>query len=152
MKIVIAAIGKAKSGPERALYEDYVSRVPWTVQLKEFDFKSERDTAKRRTKEAAALLGAAPDGSVIVALDERGKVESSEKFAARLGAWRDQGRRTVAFLIGGADGHGEAVRKRADLCLAFGPMTWPHMLARAMLAEQLFRAHSILTGHPYHRA
>jgi 23S rRNA (pseudouridine1915-N3)-methyltransferase len=86
-----------------------------------------------------------------VVLDERGKAEASAAFAARLGAWRDDGVRNVAFLIGGADGHDARVRKRADAILSFGAMTWPHLLVRAMLAEQLYRAHSILAGHPYHR-
>ena len=87
-----------------------------------------------------------------VALDGAGKALSSEEFARRIGAWRDDGVPCLAFLIGGADGHGAAVLKRADLALSFGPMVWPHLLVRAMLAEQLWRAASILSGHPYHRA
>jgi 23S rRNA (pseudouridine1915-N3)-methyltransferase len=87
-----------------------------------------------------------------VLLDERGKQLSSEDFAALLGRWRDEGVREARFLIGAADGHGEAARTRADLLLGFGPMTWPHLLVRAMLAEQLWRATSILAGHPYHRS
>jgi 23S rRNA (pseudouridine1915-N3)-methyltransferase len=87
-----------------------------------------------------------------VLLDERGQHLSSEAFAALLGRWRDDGIRETRFLIGAADGHGDAIRATADLLIAFGPMTWPHMLARAMLAEQLWRATSILAGHPYHRA
>jgi 23S rRNA (pseudouridine1915-N3)-methyltransferase len=151
MRVIIAAVGKSRSGPERDLYDEYVKRLPWRVDLKEVEVKSERDAAKRMAREAEALLKAVPDGAAIVALDERGKAEASVAFAARLGRWRDGGR-TVAFLIGGADGHGDAVRKRAEHLMAFGPATWPHMLVRAMLAEQLFRAQSILTGHPYHRA
>jgi 23S rRNA (pseudouridine1915-N3)-methyltransferase len=87
-----------------------------------------------------------------VALDERGKALPSEAFAAKIGDWRDRGAGDLAFLIGGADGHGDAVRARADFLLAFGPMTWPHMLVRGMLAEQLYRAQQILAGHPYHRS
>jgi len=87
-----------------------------------------------------------------VALDERGTVEASEKFAARVGRWRDGGTRTLSFIIGGADGHGERVLKKANHRLSLGAMTWPHMLVRGMLMEQLYRAHSILTNHPYHRA
>ncbi|MBY0429841.1 MAG: 23S rRNA (pseudouridine(1915)-N(3))-methyltransferase RlmH, partial [Rhodospirillales bacterium] len=92
-----------------------------------------------------------PPGATLVVLDERGCQFSSPVFARKLGEWRDSGIAELAFVIGGADGHGEAVRKRADLLLSLGTMTWPHMLARAMLAEQLFRAHAILSGHPYHR-
>ena len=99
-----------------------------------------------------ALMAAAPEGARIVALDERGRAEGSAQFAKRIEGWRDNGVRGIAFLIGGADGLSDDVRKRADLILSFGTMTWPHMLVRAMLAEQLYRAHSILTGHPYHRA
>ena len=102
--------------------------------------------------EADLLLAAVPNAAMIVALDERGASLSSERFAERLGQWRDQGVGDVAFLIGGADGHGEAVGKRADLMLALGPMTWPHLMVRAMIAEQIYRAQQILAGHPYHRA
>ena len=102
--------------------------------------------------EADLLLAAVPNAAMIVALDERGTTLSSERFAERMGLWRDQGVGDVAFLIGGADGHGEAVGKRADLMLALGPMTWPHLMVRAMIAEQLYRAQQILAGHPYHRA
>ena len=152
MNILIAAIGRAKSGPEKDLTEEYVSRLPWRVDLKEIEIKKEADTATRKAKEGAALLAAVPAGARIVALDERGKAQSSEQFAKRLGAWRDGGVRSVAFLIGGADGHDETVRAKAEMLLSFGAMTWPHMMVRAMLAEQLYRAHSILTNHPYHRA
>ena len=103
-------------------------------------------------REGEALLAAVPDGARIVALDERGKSQTSEAFAKRLGIWRDDGVRAVAFLIGGADGLDESLRKRADMVVSFGALTWPHMLVRALLAEQLYRAHTILTGHPYHRA
>lgn len=151
MRVVIAAIGKARGGAERDLFDEYVKRLPWKVELKEFEFRSERDSKKRIAKESEALLNAVPTGTALIALDERGKAETSAAFAARLGRFRDSGR-ALAFLIGGADGHSEDVRARADHLLAFGPMTWPHLLVRAMLAEQLFRAHSIMSGHPYHRA
>lgn len=105
----------------------------------------------RRAREGEALLAAIPGGARIVALDERGRSESSEALANRLGRWRDDGVRTAGFIIGGADGLDESVRKKADLVLSFGALTWPHMLVRAMLAEQLYRAQSILAGHPYHR-
>ena len=150
MKVLIAAIGKAKSGPERKLFEDYLCRIPWRVELKEFEFKSEREPARRMAREGEALLKAVPGNAAVIVLDERGKIETSTSFATRVGRWRDSGR-GLAFLIGGADGHGDAVRNRADHVLAFGAATWPHMLVRVLLAEQLFRAHTILTGHPYHR-
>ena len=152
MNILIAAIGRAKAGPERELYQDYVARLPWRVDLQELEIKKESATDVRKAREGEALLAVVPDGARVVVLDERGTPESSAQFAARLGAWRDGGARSVAFLIGGADGHGDAVRARASALLSFGAMTWPHMLVRGMLAEQLYRAHSILTNHPYHRA
>lgn len=152
LNIVIAAIGRARSGPEQALFETYTARLPWKVEVKELEIRKELAAEQRRAREGELLLGAIPDGARAVALDERGKSESSAAFAARLGRWRDEGIRTVAFLIGGADGLNEAVRKRADLVLSLGVMTWPHLLVRGLLAEQLYRAHSILSGHPYHRA
>ena len=102
-------------------------------------------------REAELLSAALPDGATVVAMDERGKSLASPDFAARLGAWRDDGVRDLAFLIGGADGLAEEVRKRADLVLSLGKQTWPHQLVPALLAEQLYRGHAILTGHPYHR-
>ncbi len=152
MQIVIAAVGRVKPGAERDLFDAYAGRLPWRVDLKEIEIKKELATDVRRAREGEALLAAVPDGARIVALDERGKSEGSEAFAKRLGKWRDDGARTIAFLIGGADGLDEPLRKRADLVLSFGALTWPHMLVRALLAEQLYRAHTILTGHPYHRS
>ena len=152
MNVLIAAIGRAKAGPEKDLTEDYIARLPWRVNVKEIEIKKEADATTRKAKEGAALLAAVPAGARIVVLDERGKAQSSAQFAERLGAWRDGGVRSVAFLIGGADGHDETVRARAEMLLSFGAMTWPHMMVRAMLAEQIYRAHSILTNHPYHRA
>jgi 23S rRNA (pseudouridine1915-N3)-methyltransferase len=101
--------------------------------------------------EADKLLAQIPKNAVLVALDERGESLDSGTFAQRLGAWRDAGRADLAFVIGGADGLDEEVRRRADLLLSFGRLTWPHMLVRGMLAEQLYRAQQILAGHPYHR-
>jgi 23S rRNA (pseudouridine1915-N3)-methyltransferase len=151
MNIIIAAVGRVKTGPERDLYDAYLTRLPWKVDLKEIEIRKEADVDVRRSREGDALLAAVPAQARVVVLDERGKAESSEAFAKRIGTWRDGGVRHVAFLIGGADGHDERVRGRADALLSFGVMTWPHLLVRAMLAEQLYRAHSILTGHPYHR-
>ncbi|MGE4063724.1 MAG: 23S rRNA (pseudouridine(1915)-N(3))-methyltransferase RlmH [Rhodospirillaceae bacterium] len=152
LHIVIAAVGKAKPGPERDLYESYRARLPWRVDLKEIEIKKELAVAARKAREGEALLAAVPAGARMVALDERGRTETSDAFASRLGRWRDDGVRTVAFVIGGADGLDETVRRKADFVLSFGALTWPHMLVRAMLAEQVYRAQSILAGHPYHRA
>ncbi|MSO89899.1 MAG: 23S rRNA (pseudouridine(1915)-N(3))-methyltransferase RlmH [Rhodospirillaceae bacterium] len=150
MRVTIAAIGKARQGAEMDLIDEYLKRLPWKVDVKEFEFKSERDPARRTARESEALLKSVSKDTTVVALDERGKAETSAAFAARLGRLRDSGR-GVSFLIGGADGHDESVRGRADHLMAFGPATWPHMLVRVLLAEQLFRAHTILSGHPYHR-
>ncbi len=150
MRLLILAAGKAKAGPEKALFETYAQRLPQPPLLIEIEEKRPLSSPERKTKEAELLLAKLPEGAFAVALDARGKTLSSEDFAKKLAGWRDQGR-DLAFLIGGADGHGEAVLVRADLKLSLGPMTWPHMLVRVLLAEQLWRAHSLNTGHPYHR-
>ncbi len=152
MRIAVLAIGKGRGDPAMHLYDDYMARLPWPHELKELHEKRPLKPAQLKAREAELLLGAIPERAVTVALDGGGKMLSSEDFARRLGGWRDDGVASVAFLIGGADGHGDAVLKQADLRLSLGAMTWPHMLVRAMLAEQLWRAASILSGHPYHRA
>lgn len=148
MRLTIAAVGRAREGPMRALYDDYVGRLPWQVTLREV---AEADGPQRSEREGEKLLAAIPDGAHVIALDETGKTMNSRKIAAWIGRQRDEGCRDLAILIGGADGLTEMIRKRADLVLSFGAMTWPHMMVRTMLAEQLYRAHTILTGHPYHR-
>lgn len=122
----------------------------WPVTLRELDVRA--PDATRRAREAEALAGALPAGAKVVALDERGTMPGSEDFAATLGRWRDAGDADIAFLIGGADGFDESIRRRADLVLALGRLTWPHLLVRALLMEQLYRAQQILAGHPYHRS
>lgn len=151
MRVLILAVGKIKPGPEQDLFALYEKRLPWAVDVKEIAPNKDASAAVRKEREAEALLKAVPDGAVIVALDETGTSESSEKFAARVGQWRDGGARILAFIIGGADGHGAAMLKQARHKLSLGVMTWPHMLVRGLLMEQLYRAHSILSGHPYHR-
>ena len=144
-----------KSGPERALVEDYTARFDRTgralglgpLTITEVDDRKGGGMAA----EAALLERAIPQGAVICAMDERGRQMTSPDFAEMLAGWRDQGRSEVAFVIGGADGIDPALRSRADAMLSFGPMVWPHMLVRAMLTEQLYRAASILAGAPYHR-
>lgn len=152
MKIVIAAPGRFRACPEKDLYEKYIQRLPWAVSLVEIDEKRTKDTKQRRTQEAGKLANAIPKGATVVALDERGKTVSSVAMAEKLRNWQDQGTREIAFLIGGADGLDRNLLQQADLTLSLGAMTWPHLLVRAMLAEQLYRASTLISGHPYHRA
>ena len=152
MRLTIAAIGRAGRGPERALYEHYAGRIRWPLTLRELEEKKKLAPAELMRREGELLLAAAPAGATLVALDRRGKVLDSQGFADRLGRWRDQSVADVAFLIGGAEGHAEPLLEKAALVLSFGAMTWPHQLARAMLAEQIYRAQQMLAGHPYHRA
>ena len=152
MRITIAAIGRAPRGPERDLYDHYAGRIRWPLALRELDEKRKLPPAQLMQREGELLLEAAPAGAVLVALDRRGKVLDSEAFAARLAQWRDTSVSDLTFLIGGADGHTEQLLRKASLVLSFGAMTWPHLLARGMLAEQIYRAQQLLAGHPYHRA
>ena len=152
MRIVIAAVGRARRGPEQALVDSYRRRLRWPLEIHEVEEKRPMHAAARKRAEAALLRAAIPAEAVIAALDEHGKPLDSKGFAAQLGRWQDTGRRDIAFLIGGADGLDQDLRAEADIVMALGPMTWPHLLARSMLVEQLYRAECILTGHPYHRA
>jgi 23S rRNA (pseudouridine1915-N3)-methyltransferase len=155
MLVTIAAVGKLKAGPERELYDRYVERaaaagrgLALTFTTREFPESRAGAVAARKDQEADALLGV---GGITIALDESGKTMDSRAFAGRLARWRDDGAGELTFAIGGPDGHGSALLQKSVLRLAFGPMTWPHQLARIMLAEQLYRAVTILSGHPYHR-
>lgn len=139
MRLHVIARGKIGRSPEAELVERYGKRITWPFKLTELP-------------DTGGTLPVSPTPSREVLLDERGKPMSSEDFAALLGRWRDEGVREARFLIGAADGHGDAARDKADLLLAFGPMTWPHILVRPLLIEQLYRATSILAGHPYHRS
>jgi 23S rRNA (pseudouridine1915-N3)-methyltransferase len=152
VKLTIAAIGRAGRGPERDLYEHYAGRIRWPLTLRELEEKRKLSAAEMIKREGELLLAAVPDRAMLVALDRRGKVLDSQAFAGRLRRWRDDSVSDVAFLIGGADGHGEELLERAALVVSFGAMTWPHLLARAMLAEQIYRSQQLLAGHPYHRA
>ena len=134
----IIAIGKIGRSPEAELTNRYLKRISWPTRITELP-------------DRGGPIPTAPAGSVTLVLDERGMAMSSMEFARKLEGWRDGGRREARFLIGGADGHDEPARAEADLLWSFGPATWPHLLVRAMLAEQLFRATSILANHPYHR-
>ena len=145
MKILILAIGKMKkNAPEALIIAEYAKRLSWTLEIKEKDNASQAE-------EAAFLLGSVPDGAKVVVLDERGENMSSSELAKRIGNWQAHGASCICFLIGGADGHLPEVRERADLVLSFGKLTLPHLLMRAVLAEQIYRVESILKGHPYHR-
>lgn len=158
MRIAIAAVGRMKSGPERELVSRYLDRAGASgrpLALTGFDVIEIAESragsaAARKSEEARALRAALPEGAV-VALDERGKSMGSDAFARQLEKWRDAGRPAVSFIIGGADGIDPELVASADLALSFSPMVWPHQLVRIMLAEQLYRAITILTGHPYHR-
>jgi len=150
MRILIAAVGRARRGPAKDLYDDYAGRLPWPLRLKEFEADKSRRAAERAKREATALGGAVPKGALSICLDAAGEALSSEPFARRLEDW--SGRTAdLAFLIGGPDGLAASLRKQSDHVLSLGPMTWPHLLARVMLVEQLYRASCILSGHPYHR-
>ncbi|HUD51673.1 23S rRNA (pseudouridine(1915)-N(3))-methyltransferase RlmH [Parvibaculum sp.] len=160
MRIEICAVGRLRAGPEKILLDDYTSRAETAgrsigitaLHMKEVEEKRRLEPAVLRESEAGLLRAAITRGALLIALDERGKMDTSEAFASRLGRWRDDGQPAVAFVIGGANGLAPALRDEAAHLLAFGPMTWPHMLVRVMLAEQIYRAVTILSGHPYHRA
>lgn len=160
MKVAIHAVGRMKSGPERELADRYLDRFTRAgpslglefAGLTEIAEGRGADAAARRSEESAALLSVLPAGSALILLDERGRNFSSPDFAEALGRLRDVGTRHAIFALGGPDGHEPAMRQRAAIVLSFGALTWPHQLARIMLAEQLYRAATILSGHPYHRA
>jgi len=139
MQLHVIARGKIGRSPEAELVDRYAKRISWPFKLSELP-------------DSGGTMPPPLNPSREVLLDEHGRQLTSEEFAALLGRWRDDGVREARFLIGAADGHGAAAREKADLLLGFGAMTWPHLMARAMLAEQLWRATSILAGHPYHRA
>ena len=151
MQLFIVAVGKARGSAEHRLAEEWLQRLPEGGSIREVESKI-RVGAKRIDDEGRRLLKAMPDGAAIAILDPRGKDHSSEDLAALIGAWRDSGYGSAAFAIGGADGHATHVRHKAFCTISFGRATWPHMLCRAMLAEQLYRASMILAGHPYHRS
>lgn len=152
MQIIISAIGRLKKKtPEDELIQDYLKKTKWAVSIKEFEEK--RNLTKDQLKEAESqlLLSSVPKGGKIIALDEKGKTPSSREFAELIGKWEDEGVSTISFLIGGANGHADDLKDVADYKLSFGRMTLPHMLARVVLVEQIYRAKTILDGHPYHK-
>lgn len=156
MKVHICAVGRLRGGAERDLINDYLTRFDRTGRVLGLGPADIHEVEDKKgggmSAEAALLERAIPRSALICTLDERGKVLSSPDFAKLLGRWRDDGCGDVAFVIGGADGIDPALRAQGDASLSFGKMVWPHMLVRVMLAEQLYRAASILAGSPYHRA
>lgn len=159
MRLVVAAVGRLKPGPHRELAERYRDRAaragralglrgPDVVEIRE---SRAREAERRMTEETIAIAATLPDGAIKVVLDGRGQNATSDALAQRIRGWRDGGRETVSFLIGGADGLADGLRDNAEMILAFGAATWPHQLVRIMLMEQLYRTTTILSGHPYHR-
>ena len=159
MRLVVISIGRLKQGPERELAERYRERFDDIgrklgfrgLEIHEIPESRARDAATRMSEEAAAISAAIPEKSVLVALDERGDNIDSAGFARHLGRWRDDSVANTIFAIGGADGLSPDLRRRAKLCVAFGCATWPHQMVRVMVLEQIYRAATILAGHPYHR-
>jgi 23S rRNA (pseudouridine1915-N3)-methyltransferase len=160
MRIGIIAVGRLKAGPEKDLVSRYLDRFAKAGPACGLDFSRVTElnesrasnAATRKREEAVQIDKALPDNVLVVALDERGKSWNSEEFAAFVGDHKDRGRRDMVLIIGGADGLDPELRDRADLTLNLGKMTWPHQVVRILLAEQLYRAVTILSGHPYHRS
>jgi 23S rRNA (pseudouridine1915-N3)-methyltransferase len=159
MRILIAAVGRLKQGPETELAERFRKRAAQTgralglrdVEIVEIRESRADDAGKRMLEESIALANVIPPGAAVVLLDSRGDNLDSASFAGQIAKWRSNDRPAVVFLIGGADGSAASLRDKADLRLSFGAAIWPHQLVRVMLLEQLYRATTILTGHPYHR-
>jgi 23S rRNA (pseudouridine1915-N3)-methyltransferase len=159
MRLTILAVGYARGTSEAALIDDYIHRAQQigrnmgfaAVTVEEVSLSKARDAKSRMTEEAEKLAARVPEGAHVVLLDAKGKGMTSEDFSEMLGTLRDLGTKDLCFVIGGPDGLAPLPGKKAGRSLAFGPQTWPHLLVRAMLAEQIYRALTILAGHPYHR-
>lgn len=160
MRIVVIAVGRLKQGPERELAERYHRRFDEIgrklgfrgLDVREIGESRARDARTRMAEEATAISAAIPENALVVALDEHGENIDSSALARRLGQWRDQAVAQTIFLIGGADGLSPELQGKAKFKVAFGAATWPHQMVRVMLLEQLYRAATVLAGHPYHRA
>lgn len=160
MRIIVAAIGRLKQGPETELSERYRKRAAQTgrqlglrdVEILEIRESRATDASKRMLEESIALANVIPQEAAVALLDARGDNLDSTSLATQLATWRGQGRPAAVFLVGGPDGLSPSLQDKAELKLAFGAATWPHQLVRVMLLEQLYRAATILTGHPYHRS
>ena len=160
MRLLLSAVGRLKNGAERELADRYLDLLQKTgrgigltdIEVLEIKDSRAQEVGRRQLEEAIALANVIPDGAITVVLDSRGESLDSAAIAGEIRAWRDSGRDAVVFVIGGPDGLGEEVKRRADFTLSFGAATWPHQLVRIMLLEQLYRAATLLAGHPYHRA
>jgi 23S rRNA (pseudouridine1915-N3)-methyltransferase len=160
MRIVIAAVGRLKQGPERELAESYLKNAKKIgrnfglrdIEIVEIRESRAQEVERRRTEESIAIANIIPERAIVAILDERGDDLDSAALAALLRKWREDDRPAACFVIGGADGLAQSLREQAKIRLAFGAATWPHQLVRIMLLEQLYRAGTILAGHPYHRA
>lgn len=158
MRLAIHCVGRLKAGPERELYARYAARVAAMrnlglagIDLLEIDESRAKNPAERMAREGEALLAALPAGGQLIVFDERGTAASSADFAALIAAERDRGVKALCFAIGGSEGLAPALREKAQAVVSFGRMTLPHQLARVLVAEQIYRAMTILSGHPYHR-
>jgi 23S rRNA (pseudouridine1915-N3)-methyltransferase len=151
LRLLIAAVGRMRAGPLADLQSEYVKRLSGPLAIKEVEERRALPPAERKVKEGGLLLAALPEDTLLVALDAHGTALTSAGFADRLQRWRLEGVKTLAFVIGGAEGLAQPLVQRARLTLSLGAMTWPHLLARILLLEQLYRAQQILAGHPYHR-
>jgi 23S rRNA (pseudouridine1915-N3)-methyltransferase len=145
------AVGHAKAGPAKALFEEYATRLAPPLELIEVEERRKLPELVLRDREAELLTGALPQGAFSVLMDESGNSLTTRELATKMTRWRDAGQDRIAFMIGGASGHGKAAKARADYALSLGALTWPHMLVRVMLAEQIYRVSTLLAGHPYHR-
>ena len=159
MRVLVAAVGRLKQGPERELAASYLKRVEATgrplglrdIEVIEIRESRAQDAERRRIEESIALANVVPEGAIVVVLDQRGDNLDSAAIARLLREWRAEDRRAVCFIVGGADGLAPSLVERAKVRVAFGAATWPHQLVRVMLLEQLYRACTIVAGHPYHR-
>ncbi len=151
MKVTIATIGKFKDSHEKALFASYIKRIPWKIELKEMESKKALSGNALKELEADLLLGSINKDAYIIALDEKGANLSSQEFTEVIKLCQDNGRSKLAFIIGGADGLAGSIKHKAHLTISFSKLTWPHLLVRVMLAEQLYRSYTIIQGHPYHR-
>jgi len=151
MRITLVTVGRMKVGPLSDICDTYKRRLAWKTTLKEVEVRSPLPAEQLKQREGELLQAAIPAGARVVALDERGLSLTSREFASLIADWQNQGISDTAFLVGGADGLTDSLRSSAHKVIAFGKMTWPHMMIRALLLEQLYRAETILSGHPYHR-
>lgn len=151
MRQIILAVGKMRPGIEADLYHHYAGRIRWPVSMIEVEARKNTNDTARQDEETRLLIQHWPTQGRVIVLDERGKTPTSPTLAQQIGDWRDHGAGCLTWVIGGADGLSNDIRTRADMVMALGHLTWPHMLVRGLIAEQIYRCQQILAGHPYHR-